>query len=308
MADVRTTLLDIAKANGADAAVGLIDEAAKATPEITMIPARSIKGINFKTLVRTAYPRGGFRSANEGTDAVKSTWINRLFETFILNPRWEIDKAVADAYEDGAEAWIALEADGVLRGAFLDLANQFYYGQASPGSAKGFPGLVQVYDATNMVVDAGGTTATTGSSVWAVKFGPKDVQLVVGNDGELSMSDVRIETILDAESKKLTGYVQELQSWIGLQVASVNSVGRIKKLTADTGKGLTDDLVADLLDKFPVGTTPDVLFLSRRSRAQLRKSRTATNATGAPAPIPMDSHGIPIAVTDAILNTEALTL
>jgi hypothetical protein len=308
MADERTTLLDIAKANGADATAGLIEEAAKATPEIIRLPARPIRGTNFKTLVRTGVPVAGFRGANEGTDAVKSTWINRLVEAFILNPRWECDKAVADAYEDGAEAWIAMEASGILQGSLIALATQFYYGISGGGHAKGFPGLVEVYDSTNMAVDAGGTTGSTGSSVWGVKFGPQDVQLVVGQGGDIAVSDVRTETILDDASKKLTAYVQELQAWVGLQVGSVYSVGRIKKLTADDGKGLTDDLVADMLDLFPIGKKPDVLFMSRRSRGQLRKSRTAVNATGAPAPIPLESHGIPIEATDAIVDTEELTL
>ena len=38
------TLLDIAKANGSDAVAGLIDEAAKAHPELTMGGARTIAG------------------------------------------------------------------------------------------------------------------------------------------------------------------------------------------------------------------------------------------------------------------------
>jgi hypothetical protein len=48
--------------------------------------------------------------------------------------------------------------------------------------------------------------------------------------------------------------------------------------------------------------------MSRRSLFQLQSSRTATNATGAPAPIPVESHNIPIAVTDSIVDTEKLTL
>jgi len=46
--------------------------------------------------------------------------------------------------------------------------------------------------------------------------------------------------------------------------------------------------------------------MNRRSLKQLQVSRTATNATGAPAPFPQESFGVPIIVTDAILSTEAL--
>ena len=148
-----TTLLDIAKANGSDAAVGLIEEVQTYSPEVMLGAARTIKGLSYKTLIRTALPTTAFRNANEGVAASKSTWENRVIECFTLNPRWECDKAVADRYEDGAQAFIALEADGIMRAAMLTLGSQFYYGVAN--DAKGFPGVLAAYDATNMVVDAG---------------------------------------------------------------------------------------------------------------------------------------------------------
>jgi len=300
------TLLDIAKANGSDAVVGLVDETIKYTPEISLGFARTIQGLNYKTLVRTGLPAVGFRYANEGVDAAKGVYENRLYETYLLNPRWVCDKAVADSHEDGAEAWIALEADGMMKAAFQKLASQFYYGTAN--DPKGFAGLISAYDSTNMVVDATGTTASTGSSVWAVKFGPKDVAWLYGNSGSLDLSDVREESVLDGNSKPYTAYVQEILARPGLQVGSVFSVARIKKLTADSGKGLTDSLIAQLLAKFPVGVVPDVLFMTRRSLEQLRASRTPYNADGTPAPIPSQAFGVRIEVTDALSNTESLSL
>ncbi len=302
------TLLDIAKANAADAAIGLIDEAAKAHPEITMGAARTIPGTQYRTLVRTGLPTVAFRNANEGSAVDKAAYENRLVETFILNPQFEVDKAVADAYVDGWEAYLALEADGQMEAALQKLAAVFYYGRGTGWDAKGFPGLLAAYDSTNMVVDAGGTTGDTGSSLWAVKFGPKDVQWVYGQNGELSMPDVETVRLTDGSGNPYTGYRSELTAYPGLQVGSVYSISRIKKLTADSGKGLTDALIATLLSKFPVGRRPDVMLCTRRSLEQLRSSRTATNATGAPAPIPTEAFGVPIAPTEAILNTEALTL
>ncbi|MEX0587053.1 MAG: major capsid protein [Pirellulales bacterium] len=300
------TLLDIAKANGSDAVVGLIEETSSIHPEITMGAARTIKGLNYKTLVRTGLPTVGFRNFNEGTAATKGTYENRLVETFIFNPRWECDKAVADSHEDGAPAFISMEAAGIMEAAFQHLSEQFYYGVGN--DAKGFPGLIAAYDATNMVVDAGGTTSDTGSSVWAVKFGPRDVSWVYGNGGSLDLSDVSTQRILDANDNPFTAYVQEILARPGLQVGGVRSVARIKKLTADSGKGLTDARIAALLLTFPAGIVPDVLLMSRRSLEQLRASRTATNMTGAPAPIPTEAFGVRIEVTDAISNVESLTL
>ncbi|HXE53707.1 MAG TPA: hypothetical protein VN541_11855, partial [Tepidisphaeraceae bacterium] len=75
-----TTLLDIAKANGSDPIVGLIDETTKAHPEISMVAARTIKGLNYKTWVRTGLPTAGFRQANQGVASSKSTYENRLVD------------------------------------------------------------------------------------------------------------------------------------------------------------------------------------------------------------------------------------
>jgi hypothetical protein len=302
------TLLDIAKLNGTDAVVGLIEEATRAHPELTLGAARTIRGLNYKTKVRTGLPTVAFRAANEGTAVSKSAFENRLVECFMLNPIFEADKAVADSYEDGAAAYMAIEGGGILEAAMHLLAKQMYYGAGTDGDAKGYPGFIQAYDATNMVVDAGGTTATTGSSVWAVRWGPQHVQWVWGANGQLALSDVKEAILLDTNQNPYTGYWQDFLARPGVQVGSIYSIGRVKKLTEDASKGLTDALLATLLSKFPVGVVPDVFLMNRRSLFQLRSSRTATNPTGAPAPIPDESFNVPIAVTDAILNTEALTL
>lgn len=298
-----TTLLDIAKANGSDALVGLIEEVVKPHPEVMLLPMRGIKGLNYRTLVRTALPTVGFRSANEGVTPTKSTFENRLIEAFILNPRWECDKAVADCYEDGAAAYIAIEANGIMQASMNWIASQFYYGVSN--DAKGFPGILSAVDST-MVVDAGGTTDNVSTSVWAVRFGPQACQWVLGNGGELRLDDVMTARVTDGSGNPYTAYVQELLMRIGLQVGSTYSVARMKKVTTDSGKGVTDAKISELLSKFPVGYRPDALLMSRRSLMQLQQSRTATTPTGAPAPVPTESFGVPIFPTDAILDTETL--
>jgi hypothetical protein len=313
------TLLDVAKRNASDPAVGLIDEASRMVPELTGMTmiggkliqvanvgaARTIKGTQYKTRVRTALPTAGFRSANNGVDASASSYINRLVECFILNPRWECDQAVANSNEDGPEAYIAEEAEAVTAAAFMALGKQFYYGRDNGGDAAGHPGLID--SVTNaMVVDATGTTAGTGSSVWGVSFGPRKVQWILGQNGSLDLTDVRIESILGTNNKRLSAYVQEILAHVGVQVGNVFACGRIKNLTAQAGKTLNDALLGSLVSKCPVGYGFDALFMSRRSLEQLRSSRTATNDTGKEAPTPTDYQNIPIIATDSILDTEAI--
>lgn len=313
----RPTILDIAKHNGTDSIVGLIDETTKAHPEVREIAARTVEGLNYRTKVRTGLFDGStFRLANEGITVGKGQYENRLVETYIVNPRWEADKAVADAHEDGADVFMDEEGESMVEKAMVDMARQFYYGATSNGNAKGYPGLLQAYDATNMVVDAGGTTASTGSSVWLIKTGTKDVQWVFGRNGEMMMPERREETIYDSNDLPLPGYVQDLLIRPGLQVGSVRGIVRIKKITADSGKTLTDALLASAIGKFEAGIRPDMILMSRRSLTQLQASRTVTLmgvGTTAPdqaiiAPRPVAYGSIPIFETDAILDTESLTL
>lgn len=307
------TLLDLAKLNGADPIVGLIEEVATASPEVTMIPARTIRGTSYKTVIRNSRPTVGFRSANEGTDPTKSNFTERLVECFILSARIEVDKAVAKGYEDGAEALQAIEAVGVMRAALSTVGSQTIYGTSA--GAKGFVGLQDLVTTfgTELVVDAGGTTAGTGSSVYAIKAGPQGVQYVYGNSTTFDLSPFREGDAVDSNSKRFAAYIADLTAWIGFQCVNKYAVGRLKDATEDSGKGVSDAKIAELLSKFPVGERPTHLLMNRRSAYQLQISRvTAPNTkqeafTGILPGVPTESFGIPIIITDSIGNTETLS-
>jgi hypothetical protein len=304
------TLLDLAKLNGSDKVVGLIEEVGTAAPEVLVIPARTIKGTSYKTVARNGLPASTFRQANAGQDASKSNFTMRTVEAFILSARVEIDKAIANGYEDGLEELQTIEAEGVMISALLTLGTQTFYGT----NASGFPGLQQyiVELGSTLVVDAGGTTANTGSSVYAISAGNNGVQYVYGNGTTIDLSAFREGDAVDSASKRFAAYIADLTAWVGLQCVNKNAVGVLKKCTADSGKGVTDAKIAELLSKFPVGTRPTHLFMSRRSAFQLQASRTMTASTkqeaftGILPGTPTESFGIPIVITDSIVDTEAL--
>jgi len=307
------TLLDVIKRNGTDAVVGLIDETSKATPEVRLGAARTIAGLNYKTRVRTSLPTVGFRQVNAGTAISQQTIEQRLIECYLMNPQFEVDKAAADAAEDGAAAYLAEEAEAIMRAAFQALGTAFFYGaDATFGKTDAFPGCLQCYKNDTMYVDAAGTTDDTASSVWLVRWGLTDVKWVLGNGGEARVTDPVECRLIDGSSNPYTGYRQELYLRPGLQVGSVNSLCRIKKLTEDAGKGLTDALIDEAMEKFPAGAPPTACYMTRRSRRQWKDSRTATNPTGAPAPWPDTIDGpegqIPVFTTDSIVDTEKLAL
>jgi hypothetical protein len=148
-----------------------------------------------------------------------------------------------------------------------------------------------------------------------IKTGVQGVQYIFGAGDAFAMGEWR-EQQVTVNSAIMPAYVNDLGSWVGLQVGSIHSVGRIWDLTADSGKTLTDALLWQLWHKFPIGQKPNLVLMSRRSSQQLQTSRTVViNAAGAtragnnvenvPAPA-TDWNGMPIIVTDSIPETDAL--
>ncbi len=316
------TLLDVAKANGNDKIVGLIEENLAAAPELKIFPVRTKAGTSFTTLKRTGFPTTGFRQANAGFTPSKSTFVKQLCEMFIFGGSINIDKAVADAHEDGPGAFEMMESSGVMASGLITLGKQIWYGVSN--DALGFPGIkaltpITAANSSPAVVDATGTTATTASSLYAVKFGPQNAHVVMGANGNMDLPPFMDAQLQDpvTTTKFYPGRVSNLSAWTGLHVGNINCVGRIANLTADSGKGLTDALIATMLSLFPVGYAPDALFCSRRSRRQLQLSRSVVINGGSGnkknvenvenvAPIPTEAFGIPLYATDSILDTDAI--
>jgi len=313
MANQYLNLLDVAKFNADDKVIEMIEENLNVAPEARLLPAGTIKGTSFWTLIRTNFPQPSFRHVNEGTETLKSTYENKLAEAFYLDGQLEMDVAAAQADEEGEQHALQLEGSGIMRGSLTKLGTQLWYGTTS--DAKGFPGAQQVVDAA-LVSDAGGTTATTGSSVYGLKLGPQFVRFLFGLGDVFTLGEWRKQFVTRA-SKELEAWKNSLSGYVGVQWVNKWAVGRLKDITEDSGKTLTDALIGLWLVKFPVGMKPDVLFMSRRSAAQLQVARSATSITNSRqkqsdgldvwAPEPTSSNGIPIVVTDSLLNTETLT-
>jgi len=306
------TLLDIAKLNGRDMEVGLIEENLKYAPEVAKVPTRIIKGTAYHATIRTSLPEGGgFRSANEGVTAGKSTFKKQLVECFLYSKLLKADTSVLNAGEDDSEESLkTLESSGGLKSAFDYLGEQFYYGVGF--DAKGFPGIRSMSN-PELELDATGNTADTASSVYGVKFGVQNVHFIFGNKKALHFQEWWKQLANDGTGKEYAALCSNLDVWMGLANGSKYSVGRLKNLTAQDGKGVTDAKLEELKSKYPVGEKPDFWMMNRRSLFQLQKSRsTVINATGAKsktgeevfAPEPVSAAGIPIIVTESIRDTD----
>jgi hypothetical protein len=310
------TLLDVAKKNGSNAAIGLIEENLNAAPEMSIIPARTVSGTSFKSLIRTGFPKVPFRKAGAGSTPVVSTYTNRLHSMFYLDGQMEIDTAIASADEEGEDNALTMEASGVMQGALLSLGSQLWYGQSS--DANGFQGAADFVDAAH-TVDATGTTSNGGSSVYLIVADPKFMSLVFGNNTPMTLGTWRKNTLSEGtapNTTRRTVWNNSLECWVGAAFLNIHAVVRIKNLTDQANKTLTDALLAKACAKFPTNVRPTHIVMNRNQKQYLQISRTVVlNGSGSTkpggglaniAPPPTEYDGIPIITTDSITQTEAI--
>lgn len=310
MADSFKTLSDLVTINDRRNAERDISDILNKAPVLARLAADTCPETTHYYTKYTTAPTVGFRAAGDGRDNSKSTDTQVSVALKIMDATFAVDKALADAYKDGSDAYLAKEGARHLQAALFMAEKQMFYGTANDsGGFSGFANETDLdkKDDTN-VIDAGGTTANTGSSVWLIRTTGDDngAAIIAGKKGNIEIGDTSIVRIDGATTGTYPGYYTPITGWMGLQRGGKYSVMRIANLTADSGKGLTDALIAAALALFPASEGPTLIAMNRRSLEQLRKSRTATNATGAPAPTPTDAFGVPIIPTDAISSTEAL--
>jgi hypothetical protein len=270
---------------------------------LSAVPASN--GTVHKYYKTTTAPVVGFRSINDGREHDSTERTSVSIDLKILDASFTFDMAEANAYKGGAEGLLRLEAMEHLKAAYFQLEKQILGGTVG-GSASGFAGLANSLNTAAKCINAGGTADR--SSVYLIRSNPNEVAVVAGNGGLLEVGESMIQRASGSSVGHLPVYFTPISGWYGLQVgSSVKSIARICNLDATT-KGVTDSMLYDAIATFEAGMLPNYIVMNRRSAAQLRKSRTATNATGAPAPWPTEIEGIPIIVTDAIGNAEtALT-
>jgi len=255
----------------------------------------------------TGSPVVGFRAANAGRDYDHSIDTVVSAACTILDFSWRVDFAVANAWRRGPEDLIAREGVRHLNAALFALEQQVIYGVTSPGDSAGFVGLLGSSSldalADDMVIGAGGTTASEQSSLYAIKTGDNDVKLVTPMAQGVTLGDA----IVQESSDSYPVYYIPASMYIGLQLGGKYSAGRIANLSVTTDtKPLTDDLISDVLAAFPSGGGPDFMVTNRTMLKELQQGRTATNPTGAPAPFPQSAFNVPLFTSDAITITEAV--
>ena len=302
----RMTSADVWLMNNSEEIIGLVDECSRAIPELQYIAASPIQKTQYKTLLQTALPPVAFREVNKGRKQEKTTLDTEEVVCKFLDASWSLDEAAALECEWGVDAAIAIQAKAHLEAALQHIAIQTWYGISA--DANGFRGIASLlpYKDSPMVVDAGGTTANGATSIYALRSDIDAVQYAWGQNGRISDGEIKYTQIFDEEGKVMWGYAQPISGYVGLQVPTYQCIGRICNITEEPGHTASEKLVSRLLEMFPVGKEPDMLFMTKRSRGQIRDERTATNPTGAEAPYPDRIFDKSILVSEAVSNKEAI--
>lgn len=301
MADDYYTSAEIITFNESDLSFDVSDVLNRA-PMIRRLSAFSVDGTQLKYVKKTADPSVGFRLLNDGVENDVADYTQVTVDLAIADASFNVDIAAAEGYRLGPAAFLALQMRNHMEAMMFKIEQEVLYGANTNGFSALGDELNAVADAT--VISAGGTS-TSRSSVWAINTGMNDIQLAWGNQGVIEAKDTSIIRTAGSSSGHFGSYWTPVTGYCGLIYGSAYSAGRICNITDDAGKGLTDDLISQLLETFPAGRGPNMLVMSRRSLGQLQRSRTATNPTGAPAPFPESSFGVPIIVSDAVSDTEA---
>lgn len=307
MADNLPTLADVTKISDANLADRNISDLLNDAPVLRLLAADTRKGNILQYTKETGAPTVGFRTVNHGRDMSKSSDTLVTVTMQILSANSQCDKRLADIYEKGAQAYIEREIRRHLRAAYFAAEMQILNGTG--GDASGFAGLADALALGNaMVIDAGGDEAQTASSIYLIRTTAdlNNVAVVAGMDGQIALEETITIKATDDTGKQYPAFYTPCEGWLGLQIGGARSVARICNITAQSDHTVDDDLIAKALELFPASAPPTHIVMNNRSLYQLRASRTATNATGAPAPIPTEVYNIPVVTTDALLNTEAI--
>ena len=352
------TLLEIAQARQIPFTEGIIEAVQTVVPALMAIDSRTSSGTTFKSLARTSLPTAsGFKDYGQGFGSGNAGFTLREFEAKLCGALVQVEDITAARWdaEKGMDApsYFQLQVNARMESELKNIEKAMFLGTNQ--DAKAFPGLKQLtpFVSTNVielteepadtdyartVIDAGGTTSSTASSVYAIVEGPLDCQLVICNDGAggefFKMSEpVKQHIAPDANSptELLLYTLTQIHAHFGISVSGMNqtpnsvvptqySLRRLANVTAQSGCTVNDAKLELLCDSFPDGKRPTKLIMSYRSGRQWADSRSASTVTlnlGGPgdarnntasirAARPTFFEEIPVIYTSAIGNTDAI--
>lgn len=310
-----TTLAEILQHQGganADLERRIIEGVLYSAPLFSKLPARTIKGTQYKQRVRTSLPLIGPTPYNTAPGSLNLNFEVRNAEAYPYQAFFAVDKKLEHGHREMFGDYAAQVMRAGTRGIMASLEFAAIYGKAF--AEWGMHGLVDTIG-DYMTISATGkhdSRVYGGASVWALCLTPDDGPTVIwGNNksinfGQRRESDVTMPKA-NGELGSMPVYRWDVDFHIGMSQMADDTSARI--VNESPANPLTDDMLATLLEQFPAGRTPNVLVMNRKTLSRLRKTRSSAvthilkrGTTLADTPTEFD--GIPILVTDMLLDDE----
>ena len=283
-------------------------------------------------VVDATIPRGTWRKLNYGIQPKKGTTAQVTDQIGLLENRSEVDLVLARMSKDIAKYRLN-EDRRILEGLNQDLAETLFYGDAATSPTK-YTGLAPRYDTLGQpasvstantlgmdhVLDAGGTTATSQSSIWLIGWGENSVFGLYpqGSPAGLERQDLGEIDCRDADSNVFRGLATHYRIQQGLAVKDWRYIVRIANVEVSASITTTVinqlcDMMIDATNAIPyLGACRPTFYMNRAVKSRLQKAALRKDNMA----LSMDDlygiknqlniSSIPIKQCDSLLLTEAV--
>ena len=305
-------LLDLAQRAGEKPAA-IVDEVTTVAPEWTVIPAVPQTGTSYEIMRRIALPTGSFRAVGSGVPLAKKTqWEKDKGSMYLFEAQMAIGEDVIKAQK----ANMATLTDGDIMAdeaaATVEVSANLFGKQTYYGDKAAKNGFVGISNLIAQEVNAGAAADTDSTSAYLAwlddsETNPQGLHFRVGDNGAFSFGDWFKQRVEVEPGKYANQMLNNFLFFVGLAVASDQSVFRIKNITL--AKPLTDLLAAQLLSKVPLNRRKNLRwFLNKTAGYSLQAVRSGLSINqgqgGNFAPTPTEILGIPITYTDSVADNE----
>lgn len=325
--DKYPSLLDVAKRTDPDGKIADLVELLAETNEVIQ-DAVVIEGngaLDHTVTVRTGLPTVYFRMLNQGVPPSKSQTAQVKENMAILEAYAQVDKDLAML--NGNTVAFRLSEDE----AFIEAMNQkqartIFYGNPAV-DPKAYAGLAIRYStkagATNgrNIILAGGA-GSDNASVWLVVWGTNTVYMTYpkGSQGGLHVKDLGEQTVTDDQGGNFQALRTHYQWKCGLVVKDWRYVVRIANISMASLDGATPPnlirLFQQALDTVPSLSKGRAAFYTTREVVSALRGQAAEKTSNVltveqsltqlgQSILTTRFLGVPLRVTDALLNTEA---
>lgn len=317
------TLSDHAKRIEPDGKIAMITELlARQNPMLEDMPFVEANGVyGHLTTVRTGLPGATWKKLNNGVAFTKSRTAQITESIGIQEQRSALDEDHPGAMKNLASLRLS-EA----RPHLISIANEFestaLYGSTNTDPEQ-FMGLEPRYNSLSAangqnIIDAGGS-GSDNTSIWLVGWGSETLHGIFpqGSSAGIRHKDLGLQQLLDDNSNYFSAYVDQWKMSAGLVVKDWRYAVRIANI--DVSNLVANSSAADIAENMILalnvieslsGVRP-YFYMNRTVKAQLDLQRHRNVAGAGMTYSEVDGkmiphfQGIPVRVSDAILETEA---